>query len=115
VERSAVQQPTFGRHAAGRCATDPEASLHVGMNTVVAGCVGALVLDPQNADTCAPIARSVTARASAMSGAITSERRDGWIAWVDMTPPSLGGNLVRSVETDGRGRQSRRNRPHGYV
>jgi hypothetical protein len=91
VERSAVQQPTFGRHAAGRCATDPEAALDVGMNTVVAGCVGALVLDPQNADTCAPITRSVTARTSAMSGAITSERRDGWIAWVDMTPPSLEG------------------------
>jgi hypothetical protein len=113
VERGPVQHPTFGRHAAGRWTSDAEASLDVGMNTVAAGCVGALVLDPQNVDTCAPITRIATAKTNAMSGAITSERRDGWIAWVDMTPPSPGGHLVRSGETDGRERQSRRNRPHG--
>jgi len=85
------------------------------MNSAVVGCVGALVLDPQNVDTCAPITRIVTARTSAMSGAVTSERRDGWIVLVDMTPPSPGGNLVRSVQTDGREREGRRNRPYEYV
>jgi hypothetical protein len=85
------------------------------MNTAVVGCVGALVLDPQDVDTCAPITRIVTARTSAMSGAVTSERRDGWIVLVDMTPPSPGGNLVRSVQTDGMEREGRRNRPYEYV
>jgi hypothetical protein len=88
-------------------------SLDVGRNTVVAGRVGALVLDPQNADTCAPITRSVTARTSAMSGAITSERRGDWIAWVDMTPPSREGPSSTPFEPDGRRRNRWRNRPYG--
>jgi len=111
----AGQHPTFGRQAAGRCAADPEASLDVGMNTVVPDCVGALVLDPQIADTCAPITRSVTASTTAMSGVITSERRDGWIAWVDMTPPSSERPSSAPFEIDGRRRDEPRNRPHGYV
>ena len=85
------------------------------MNTVGAGLIGALVLEPNNVDICAPITRSAIATTSATSGAISSERRDGCITLVDMTPPFPEETVAPPFEVDARERPASGNRPHGYV